>query len=207
MAFNKKERADCIYKAEQISKGALVKVFVDTADQLNTWIEVAMNISAYLYMVMPFADIFTNKTFAPKTLEQIKERVKANYKDSCFNQVIWIVNETRESNPEGPRIDIISLSNAEQFTELLKILNDVREKIINQEDIRNPADCANCLFKESCSDSTTRTGFRVYSCEIFQPIPISDSTVVNHYRKEKDNEHTDTKDTEGKGRSDPKSSK
>lgn len=194
MAFSKKEKMVFIHQAAKSSKGILVSKYFNCADQLDTWVEVAMNISSYLYMVMPFADIFTDKkTFAPKTLEQIKERAKANYNDFVFNRVIWVVNETGKNNPGGPKIDIISLSNEEEFTELLKFLNRARKKIIGE--TRESVDCGNCLFRESCADPTTKTGINVYGCMQFQPI------------KGFKNEHTNTKSIESKGRSDSESIK
>ena len=166
-----KANSELFREAMTFSKRELARKFISATQQLSTWTELGLSMAAYYYNIEPHAAIFTDNTFNPSTLQIIKERALLALRDIPYKRVVYIVNESGEILLQGLKVDVVSLTNDTHWRKLIENLNRDREEFL-KEGIKEKesADCNGCIFKESCGESTTKTGLRVYDCMQYSPI-------------------------------------
>lgn len=148
------------------SKRALAQMLINATQQLTDWTECAMSVAAYLYVIEPHAELFSGGTFAPDTLTRITDRALPSLKDAPYARVIYIIDNEDPTLKTALPVDVVDLTDREQWGGLIENLNNDRDTQhkIERGETEIPIDCTKCMFKGSCNESTTKTGILIYQC-------------------------------------------
>lgn len=164
-----KTKSQLFREAMGNSKRELARKLISATEQLSTWTELSMSIAGYYYNIEPHADIFHGNTFAEETLKKIKEHALLALKDAPYSMVIYISDNGSLTKKFKIPVDVFDITDPEQWSHLIEVLNDEREHQLDIDRDDPPADCPGCMFGTSCNESTIKTGLRVYDCAQYAP--------------------------------------
>jgi len=170
---NKKAGLVRFKEAKNLPHRELARKFVSATTQLEQWVELAMAMASYYINIEPHAEIFNGSTFNENTLDQIRERAPLTLKDVPYSRIVYIVDQDDLTKKLAVPVDVVTITDDEQWEQMIVGLNQERDRQSDIERSDPPADCLGCNFRTSCSNSTLKTGLRVYGCAQFAPIPTS----------------------------------